>query len=204
MDDGHPGPCLCRHGTNGQHGAVMQSSDQQLLSRIAGGDNSAFTAFYDRHAPRVYGLLNRLLDHKADADDVLQETFWQVWRRANQYDASRAPPVAWLFLIARSRALDHLRQRRPAPPPGSTPEPAQSLDPGSALERAEASGQVHAALAKLPEDQRRAIALAFFTGLTYEQVARAQAIPVGTAKTRIRRGMQRLRELLGEEAKVLI
>lgn len=180
----------------------MEHSDHQLLGRIASGDNAAFAAFYDRHAGRVFGLLSRWLRRQGDAEDVLQETFWQVWRRAGSYDPSRSPPTAWLQLIARSRALDHLRQRKRAAVPTEVEEPAEEHDPFCDLLRDEASHQVHSALAQLPDEQRKAIGLAFFGGLTYEQVAQSQAIPLGTAKTRIRRGMQRLRELLSEEEKV--
>jgi RNA polymerase sigma-70 factor (ECF subfamily) len=178
----------------------MERTDQQLLSSIASGDSGAFAAFYDRHAGRVLGLLRRWLGHPDSAEDVLQETFWQVWRRAGQYDARRSPPEAWLVLLARSRALDHLR-RQPPPAASAWPEPAATDEPGSALERSESAELVRRALSQLPAEQRSAITLAFFAGLTYEQVAREQAIPVGTAKTRIRLGMRRLRDLLGEEAK---
>src|SRR5262249_55572549 len=136
----------------------METSDQQLLTQIAAGDGTAFAAFYERHSARVYGLLNRWLRHRGgDADDVLQETFWQVWRRAGQYDASRSPPTAWLVLIARSRALDHLRRRKVVARPPETNDLVLESDPAHALERDEASAQVHLALDQLPDEQRRAI-----------------------------------------------
>ena len=171
----------------------MARSDQELLTGMASGDRGAFAEFFDRHAPRVLGLLCKWLGQRSDAEDVLQETFWQVWCRAGQYDAARAAPEAWLVLIARSRAMDHRRRQRPAPALPDGPGPA---DPASALERSEQTQQVRTALASLPEEQRSAISLAFYGGLTYEQVAQHQAIPLGTAKTRIRLGMRRLRSLL--------
>lgn len=174
----------------------MQGSDAELLERIKTGDGTAFAAFYDRHAPRVLGLLVRWLGHRQDAEDILQETFWQVWSRAKQYDAARAAPEVWLLLIARSRALDRLRGRRVQANPPSV-EPVAIVDPGGALEQGEAARRLREALAELPEEQRSAIALAYYAGLTYEQVAQRQAIPAGTAKTRIRLGMRRLRRLLG-------
>jgi RNA polymerase sigma-70 factor (ECF subfamily) len=174
--------------------------DQQLLSRMASGDTTAFAQFYDRHAARVLDALVRWLRHRGDAEDVLQEIFWQVWCRADKYDAGRATPEVWLFMIARSRALDYLRRRRPEHLPSPGPEPVTMNDPFTVLEGNESIHQLREALAKLPEEQRSAISLAFYGGLTYEQVARSQAIPVGTAKTRIRTGIKRLRELLsGEE-----
>jgi RNA polymerase sigma-70 factor (ECF subfamily) len=174
----------------------MERSEQQLLSRIAAGDRAAFAEFYDRHAPRVLGLLVKLLGNAEDAQDVLQETFWQLWCRAGQYDATRSVPEVWLSLIARSRALDHLRQQRAAGAWPAGHEPAVVQDPASALERTESSQQVRAALEQLPDEQRGAITLAFYAGWTCEQVARFQAVPLGTAKTRIRLGMKRLRDLL--------
>jgi RNA polymerase sigma-70 factor, ECF subfamily len=170
--------------------------DELLIRDIAAGDQSAFAEFYDHHAPRVLGALVKWLSDRGDAEDVLQETFWQVWSRAGQYDAARSAPEVWLFLIARSRALDHLRRQRPEALANGRREPALLEDPAAALESDESMQQVREAMAKLPEEQRSAIRLAFFAGLTYEQVARSQAIPVGTAKTRIRLGMKRLRELL--------
>src|SRR5262249_50142791 len=142
-NDVFPG-CPC--GADGGHGPVMEMSDQQLLSCIAAGDGAAFTAFYDRHAPRVFGLLLKWLGRGADAEDVLQETFWQVWCRARQYDANRSPPGGWLFLIARSRALDHLRRQRPEVAPPAAKELASDHDPSAALERDESSQQVRSAL----------------------------------------------------------
>jgi RNA polymerase sigma-70 factor (ECF subfamily) len=174
---------------------MQKGSDEELLTRIAGGDSCAFAEFYDRHVPRVFALALRHLGQHGDADDVCQEVFLQVWSRARQFDATRAKPVAWLFWIARSRALDRLRRRRDAPLAGA-PETAVGDDPASVLTDGEATQQVREALTKLPDEQRGAISLAFFSGLTYEQVARHQAVPVGTAKTRIRLAMKKLRELL--------
>ena len=175
----------------------MDLSDQELLHRIAGGDRTAFTAFYDRYAPRVWGLVSKMLCRPEDAEDVLQTTFWQVWRSAARYDAARSRPEVWLLMLARSRALDQLRSRAPAE---SLPDIEMTVrdDPSTNLEENEKARQVREALARLPKEQESAIRLAFFGGLTHEQIAERLAAPLGTIKTRIRRGMQRLRELLGE------
>jgi RNA polymerase sigma-70 factor (ECF subfamily) len=178
----------------------MESSDLHLLSRIASGDAGAFAAFYDRHAPVVLGLLVKMLGRRADAEDVLQETFWQVWRQAARYDPARSSPQGWLVLLARSRALDSLRRRRPAGEAPDAADRAADADPAHGLEQGEQARLVETALARLPEEQRRAIRLAFFGGLTHEQVAEQLAVPLGTAKTRIRLGMQRLRGLLADPA----
>jgi RNA polymerase sigma-70 factor (ECF subfamily) len=174
----------------------MEPSNQQLLTGIAAGDKQAFAEFYDRHSPRVYGLLLKWLGARTDAEDVLQEVFWQVWCKAGQYDARRSPPEAWLFLLARSRGTDYLRRH---PPESAFPkgwEPIGLNDPSQVLEQNELTGRVRQALTCLPEEQRSAIVLTFYAGLTNEQVARYQGIPLGTAKTRIRLGMERLRCLL--------
>src|SRR5262245_56111527 len=108
----------------------MDTSDQQLLAGISGGDQAALATFYDRHAARTLALLARWLGGRGDAEDVLQEVFWQVWRLAGRYDAQRATPLGWLFLLARSRALDHLR-RQPADRSrdGHAQEAAAGVDP---------------------------------------------------------------------------
>jgi RNA polymerase sigma-70 factor (ECF subfamily) len=174
----------------------MNGSDQHLVSRIAEGDTDAFAAFYDRHVAAVFGLLLKLLGQRNDAEDVLQETFYQVWSRARQYDPARSDPRVWLLLIARSRALDHLRRRRiPAGTPGDGALVCE-CDPAQLLEQLEAAQGLREALTRLPEEQRSAICLAFYGGLTHEEVARSQAVALGTVKTRIRLGMQRLRRLL--------
>jgi len=174
----------------------MEPSNQQLLTGIAAGDQQAFAEFYDRHSPRVYGLLLKWLGGRAEAEDVLQEVFWQVWCKAGQYDAQRSPPEAWLYLLARSRSTDFLRQHRPEAALPAGQEPAGLDDPSQVVELDELTGQVRHALARLPEEQRSAVVLTFYAGLTNEQVARYQGIPLGTAKTRIRLGMERLRCLL--------
>jgi RNA polymerase sigma-70 factor (ECF subfamily) len=175
----------------------VQSPDEELLKRIAAGDSPAFAQFYDRHAPRVLGQLRQLLGPQ-QAEDVLQETFLQVWSRAHQYDPARAPALAWVALIARSRALDYLKRRRPEGALAPGQEPACLHDPAGLLERLEAGDRLRRALEQLPEAQRSAITLAALGGLTHDEVAREQGLPLGTVKTRIRLGMQRLRQLLGE------
>jgi len=182
----------------------MDVSDQDLLRAIASGDRAAFGAFYDRHAPRVLGLLVRLVRHRADADEVLQDTFWQVWTQAGQYDPDRAAPQAWLVLIARSRAFDLLRRRARRTEPAIEREPCRCHDAAGELAAAESSREVHAAVSRLPDEQRQAVWLAFFGGLTHDQIARQQGIPLGTVKTRIRLGMRRLREMLHPEQEVSV
>jgi RNA polymerase sigma-70 factor (ECF subfamily) len=178
----------------------MTLSNTELVRRAASGDRDAFAALYDRLAPRVFGLLLRLLRNRGDAEDVLQETFLRVWDRAATFDPQRCPPDGWVLMIARCRAVDRLRRRQPTP--DDPAEPAADQPPDRELERQEDAGRLIAALAGLPAEQAEAIRLAFFGGLTHEQVARAQGLPLGTVKTRIRLGMIRLRDRLGAPTEV--
>ena len=173
----------------------MQRSDTELLVAVGGGDREAFAAFYDRHSPTAFGLLKKMLRGPGDAEDVLQEAFVQVWRQASRFDASRSSPLGWLVMIARSRGLDRLR-RHSVSTASELPDRPVLPEAVDAAERDESAAAVRHALGQLPADQRSAIELAFYGGLTYELVADRQGIPVGTAKTRIRLGMIKLRKLL--------
>jgi RNA polymerase sigma-70 factor (ECF subfamily) len=175
----------------------MQVSDTELVARIAAGDRAAFTEFYDRHSAAVFGLLVKMLPQRGDAEDVLQETLLQVWRQAGRFDPKRASPFGWVVMMARSRAVDRLRQKA-ASPTSKPPERSVVPETESMIERDENAVRIRRALDLLPAEQRTAIDLAFYGGLTYEEVADRQAIPLGTAKTRIRSGMHRLRRLLGD------
>jgi RNA polymerase sigma-70 factor, ECF subfamily len=175
----------------------MHVPDTELLIGVAAGDRTAFAAFYDRHASAVFGLLIKMLPQRGDAEDVLQETFLQVWRQASRFDPARSSPFGWVVMIARSRAVDRLRQKA-ASPTSDPPDRSVLPEAESASERDETAARIRRALALLPAEQRAAIDLAFYGGLTYEEVADRQAIPVGTAKTRIRLGMHRLRSLLSD------
>src|SRR5262245_1334405 len=170
-------------------------TDQDLLAGIAARDVEAFAAFYDRHCDRVYGLLMCILRDKLEAEDVLQEVFWQVWSRADQYDAARAAPIAWLLVKARSRARD--RRRRLTRVPRARELMFDSADEGvqhDAVDDREAAEQVVAALGRLPLEQREPICRAFFDGLTHSEISDAMNLPLGTVKTRIRQGMMKLKD----------
>lgn len=169
--------------------------DRRLLARISEGDKGAFETFFDRHAPRINGLIITLLRGGADADDVLQETFEQVWRQAGSYTSSRGTPTVWLSMIARSRARDALRRVKrlgrwsAEPIEVAEQEAGTTPTPDEAAETHETRARVLAALHRLPEEQSRPIKLAFFQGLTHEEIATCLGLPLGTAKTRIRRGL---------------
>lgn len=162
-----------------------------LLNRVSHGDAQALGEFYDLFAGLVNGLALRILRDRSDAEDVVQEVFVQAWRQAARFDAARGTPEAWICTITRSRALDRLR-RRAVRREDSTDEPPAS---GTAP-RAEEALAVRAALGTLSADQRLALELAYYEGLSQSEIAERLGQPLGTVKTRIRTAMLRLRGVL--------
>ena len=180
------------------------SETSALITRIAAGDRDAFSRFYDLLAPTAFGLIRRVLRDPEAAADVLQEVFWQVWREAPRYDPKRGSPEAWLVMRAKTRAIDRLRsiRRRDRTFVAPVDESVVRRDDGPADNPAvvaEDRGLVQAALAQLPEPQRRVIELAFFEGLTQSEIATRLGEPLGTVKTRARLGLERLRGALRGE-----
>ncbi|HEU5393769.1 MAG TPA: sigma-70 family RNA polymerase sigma factor [Candidatus Methylomirabilis sp.] len=173
--------------------------DGRLIQAMARGDLLALATFYDRYAPLVFGLAARVTGNAADAEEVLQDVFIQAWRQAARYSPTRAAPRTWLLIIARSRAIDRRRRRRHDETGGPTgPEAVdQGEDPGGDLEGRERREAVRKALKLLPPEQRAAIELAYFEGLTHTEIAALTGDPVGTVKGRLRLGMEKLRGLLG-------
>jgi RNA polymerase sigma-70 factor (ECF subfamily) len=181
-------------------GPEQQNPDLEIVLRIARRDSEAFTLFYDRHSPAVFGFLCRLLTERAEAEDALQETFWQVWRQAGSYDFSRGSPLAWLIQIARSRGLDRLRQvrlraKRDAGRIDDLYEQlsAQDKTDEKAMEH-DRQQVVQRAMNVLPLEQRKVVTLAFFNGFTHQEIAVRLGEPLGTVKTRIRLGMMKLQK----------
>jgi RNA polymerase sigma-70 factor (ECF subfamily) len=170
---------------------MAQSQAQGLLQRLARGDQAALGELYDLYAGAVHGLAVRVLRDASEAEDVVQEVFVQMWRQAGHYDPTRGRPEAWVCTMARTRALDRLRRRvsRREQPSEAAPPLAESPAPETAL-------AVRAALGSLPDEQRKAVELAYFDGLTQSEIASRLGQPLGTVKTRIRLGMMRLREAL--------
>ena len=163
-----------------------------LIRRLTRGDHQALGEFYDLYAGLVNGLAVRILRDRAEAEDTVQEVFVQVWQQAARFDPSRGTPQAWLCTMARTRALDRLRKR------ASRREEPELTDSGStAAPRTEEALAVRAALDALPSDQRKALELAYYEGLTQSEIAERLAEPLGTVKTRIRTAMIRLRGVLG-------
>lgn len=172
-----------------------------LIEKSAAGDQDAFAAFYDATSGMVFGVALRVLGDRSEAEEVAVDVFMQVWRDAPRFDASRGSPIAWLLMLTRSRAIDRLRARRPARQAERSLELATAVadetsDPGEISWIAEQSALVRAELAELPSEQRAVLDLAYFEGLTHLEIAERLKLPVGTAKTRIRLGMLKLREAL--------
>ena len=184
----------------------MDAISADLLARIIAGDREAFGAFYDLHAPVLFGFCVRILKDARDAEDVLQETFVQAWREARRFDAARASVRSWLFTIARSRALDRWRSRRSFEKRVSAADAADldgAAGGGDLIDAVHLKDFVARALARLNDAEQAVLRLAYFEGLTQEEIASRLNEPLGTVKSRTRSGLAKLRAIAaaaGEEA----
>ena len=175
------------------------SPDATLVRNLVRQDVNSFEQLYDRHSRAVYALVLRILEQAATAEEVVQDVFLQLWRNSAAYDPDRGPFLPWLLTLARNRALDHLRlkserQRRredqsdELPPVASAPEYERELDERRRAER------VRSLMGSLMPQQKRAIELAYFEGLTHSEIAERLKEPLGTVKSWIRNGLLRLKE----------
>lgn len=176
---------------------------------MANGDERAASLLYDRHGGAMFGLAVRMVGEAADAEEVVIDAFGQAWRDAARFDRARGTVAGWLTTIVRTRALDLIRARgrrsRMTDSAASQTDAPVGMgegfaDPDAQVANAERAGAVSVALDALPEAQRRVIELAFFEGLTHHEVSERLAEPLGTVKTRIRLGMQKLRDMLRDVA----
>jgi RNA polymerase sigma-70 factor (ECF subfamily) len=180
------------------------AEDAELLRAVARGDESAFARVYDHYSPILLGLLLRILRSRAEAEDVLQEVFLQVWQQARSFDPARGRPFTWLVTLARSRAIDRLRavdsrERAALRSAEEGAVPAQQPAAGWADEeaiRAERAEAVRDALGELPEEQRQVLVLAYLEGMSQSEIAASKNQPLGTVKTRTRAGLKKLSESL--------
>jgi RNA polymerase sigma-70 factor (ECF subfamily) len=180
------------------------AADADLIARVKDGSSEALDEIYRRYASPVYSLVWKILQNPEESEDVALDVFWQIWRQAASYDTARGAPPAWIFTLARSRAIDRLRARhRKEDRTISFDDPAVILDP---LDQEATPDQVASyrqnrdavreAMKVLSLPQREAIELAFFQGLTHVEIAEKLRLPLGTVKTRIRQGLIRLRRRL--------
>jgi RNA polymerase sigma-70 factor (ECF subfamily) len=176
-----------------------------LLPAIAAGDTVAVAELYDRHGATLYALLLKILGDRSDAQEVLQESFVQAWRRAADFDPVRGSEIAWLVSIARNRAIDRLRARtlrsvREEEAGREIPNDLRAVDSNDGAERQAILGELRArmrsALDELPEAQRVVVEMAYFQGLTQTEIAERLREPLGTVKTRTQLAMKKLRERL--------
>jgi RNA polymerase sigma-70 factor (ECF subfamily) len=182
--------------------------DRELMQRLASRERGALGELFDRHGSAVLGLLIRLLRRREEAEELMQEVFLQAWNRAESYRPEASAPRSWLLMIARSRAIDQIRsraaRRRREQEVGEAAElnghPIALPEGLDRLERSERKRLVARALGGLGEDQRTAIELAFFGGLSHREVAEKLDAPLGTVKSRILLGMKKLRRSLAESA----
>ena len=195
---------LCAHlrpFINGLNEPLLEK-DVALLRDIGGGDSAAFAHFYDQYSKLLFSIAYKILNDAKEAEDVLQEVFLQIWDKAGNYDSKLGRPVSWAITLTRNKAIDHIRssrRRAKLMAEASTEMAARSGGGVTANEShrgREAADLISQAVAKLPEEQRKAIELAFFSGLTQDEISENLKEPLGTIKARIRRGMMKLRDRL--------
>ncbi len=185
---------------------VQQIADREMIERIGRGDQSAFSALYDRLSRPLYSLALRMLGDAGDAQDALQDVFLQIWSRAATYNPEQSTVFSWTVLLTRSRVIDRLRarKRRLRVVASATGDEDADVADASTMESAadtadknDEAARVRSVLNNLPSEQREAIELAFFGHLTHHEIAARLGEPLGTIKARIRRGLLKLRERLG-------
>lgn len=184
-------------------------NDEELMQRLSYRDLRAFEALYDRYGDLVYSTCLRVVRDAQLAEDIVQEVFLRLWRKPESYVAQRGRFPTWLLSVTRNRSVDEIRSRgrrqrheNTSPQQQERELPAgQEQDPALSAQLADQQRLIRAALAELPEEQRLAIELAYFGGLTQQEIAAKLSQPLGTVKTRIRLGMQKLRNALTAQAR---
>jgi RNA polymerase sigma-70 factor, ECF subfamily len=203
-----PGPTPLRTNTEQPevgHRAAGEPDDGALVAAVAAGDVAALDLLYRRYRSLAFGVACKLLRDRAAAEDVVHDAFLSVWRAASSFQPGRGSPRAWLLRIVRNAAIDSLRARELARRPGTTFAHLQAHAPTDddvcwTVTTASEARRLGAALTALPPEQRSAIELAFFGGLTHDQIAERTGVPLGTVKGRVRLGLRRLRRDLQDLA----
>jgi RNA polymerase sigma-70 factor, ECF subfamily len=176
--------------------SLARAADRRIGEGLRRGDPEALAAVRDGCGATVFAYLRHVLRDRAAAEDVFQQVFTEVWRRGAGYDPARGSLAAWVLTIARSRAVDELRRRRPEPmDPGTLPEPSVPAPQEQALER----WRVAHLLTRLPAEERELLQLRFYAELSQTEIAAHLDVPLGTVKSRMVRGLERLRALMDEE-----
>ncbi len=179
--------------------------DAELMRRMGRSDREAFAQLYDRFSRPLFATALRILHNSAEAEDIVQDVFLALWEKAAAFESGRGSAFAWAVTLTRNRAIDRVRMRKrrsellaetTAEDAGTQPS-GTGPDSADGLMLKEQAGAVRAAVAALPADQQRAVELAFFSGLTQQEIAEKLREPLGTVKARIRRGLLRLRDTLG-------
>ncbi|MEM7167895.1 MAG: sigma-70 family RNA polymerase sigma factor [Planctomycetota bacterium] len=166
------------------------------MARMQARDEGGFEELYDRHAPRMLGLISRIVSSRAEADELLQEVWLHVWQSCDRYDPKRGTVAAWLIVVARSRALDQRRKLSNRDEIDQRLREQRVLPLRSAVSQEPESGEVVSALHALPDDERQVLEAAYLRGLTQREIAVEFDTPLGTVKTWMRRGIQRLRRTM--------
>ena len=181
--------------------SVEPRSKEELLGRVAQGDQQAFSELYDQVAPRILGLIRRLLVDPAQSEEVAQEVFLEIWQSASRYEPSKGGAITWMLTMTHRRAVDRVRASQSSRDRDlrvGTREYESGYD--NVAEQVEISiehERVTKAMSQLTELQRQAVTLAYYKGLSHSEVATMLSVPIGTVKTRLRDGMIRLRDELG-------
>jgi RNA polymerase sigma-70 factor, ECF subfamily len=181
---------------------IEHLSDEQLLARVVRGDAAAHEALYDRYGSTVFGLALKITGDRPASEEVVQDAFWRMWRKADSFEAGRGAFTSWFFTIVHNLSIDILRRRRaqvgvPSDSEGVLDElPDPDSDVAEAASLTVRHQQVRAAVAALPPEQRNVIELAYFSGLTRQEIAERIGEPIGTIHSRARLAMQKLREAL--------
>ena len=172
-----------------------------LLAKAGDGDTAAYRIFYDRTSAKLFGIILRILLERGEAEDVLQEVYVTIWRKAAEFDATRASPITWAATIARNRSIDRIRSRgsRPSAPLDEAME-VRDERPGAdvLIDAASDEARVRAALATLEPRHAAAIRSCYFEGMTYDALAEREGVPIGTLKSWVRRGLLKMRDGLGQ------
>ena len=207
-----PEPAEADHGTvvspplesQATHDAALEANLRQWIAAVVGRDEAAFGHLYNATVNRAWSVAMRITRQAEAAEEVVEDCYWQIWREAERFDAARGRVLTWVLTICRSRALDYLRRKDIAEPMADietlrSSELAEERDPLDILGATERASAVHRALEQLKPRERQLISLAFFRGLTHQEIADACAMPIGTVKTTMHKAFKQLQVLLGGE-----